>query len=300
MSSPPNLTPGFLQLKMPVKPLSFDSQEYWNSRFTSNPDPFEWLASSDALDPYLAAALNSIRDPEPSILHVGCGTSLLSYHLRKHVLKPEQIHNVDYSDVAIEIGQKKEAEIVNSASGSTTNSSKMRWTSANLLDYSSFSQACQPSAYALVVEKSTSDSISCADDVDIPLPYYIHTSSDDSLDSRTEKTHKSVHPLHLMAVHLALVTKPGGRWVSLSYSTDRYPFLDTSASDKDLPPGSNDGLPDPNRLWKIVGRYNVEPLLSENTTDKSEPGLTHKPKVLHWVYVMERTNLELHIRDSHL
>ncbi|PVI08427.1 hypothetical protein DM02DRAFT_470671, partial [Periconia macrospinosa] len=269
-------------------PPSFDSQEYWNDRFTSNPNPFEWLGSSDALDPYLTTALRNISDLEqPEILHIGCGTSLLSYHLRKYVRNSEQVHNVDYSEVAIEIGKKKEAEMFAITGNDTANSSTMRWSSINLLDHSSLLQAFQPSTYSIVVEKSTSDSISCADDVDVPLPYHIITSSNASFVSGQEQVSKLVHPLHILAVHLALVTKPGGRWIALSYSMDRYPFLDSSASDTIA---DDSELPNPSRLWKLVGKFEMEPEIQISGADASQ---AHKPKVLHWVYVLERTNVEL-------
>jgi hypothetical protein len=79
--------------KVPVP--SFGSQDYWNTRFMANSNPFEWLEAPTVLDPFLVDALNTTADPDPRLLHIGCGTSLLSYHLRAHVKNPAQIHNVD-------------------------------------------------------------------------------------------------------------------------------------------------------------------------------------------------------------
>ncbi|CAI6248958.1 unnamed protein product [Periconia digitata] len=156
----------------------------------------------------------------------------------------------------------------------TSNPSAMRWSCVDLLSHSSVLLACQPSTYSLVIEKSTSDSISCADDVQVALPYCINVPQDAVPVPGVKQTQRSVHPLHLVAIHLALVTKPGGRWISLSYSDNRYPFLDESGlensisdpmptqnskdmtsrrivDDRTLAAAGNE-LPNPSRLWKLV------------------------------------------------
>ncbi|OAG12898.1 uncharacterized protein CC84DRAFT_165521 [Paraphaeosphaeria sporulosa] len=351
---------------MPPAPPSFGSQEYWNMRFIANPVPFEWLEAPTALDPYIIDALKEIEAPNPQLLHIGCGTSLLSYHLRAHVEKPSQIHNLDYSDVAIKLGRKREAEIFEagwSASGEEATSAKpdrnslesdqeklstpatstaanspsscMRWSSANLLDHSSLLRTCQASAYSIVVDKSTSDSIACSDDLYVPLPYHVVAASPQSMKTNVTESPEPLHPLHIMAVHLALVTKPGGRWISLSYSMNRYPFLQlptpesangssqpmqTTASVSQAPQQGTagdeaesndevsldddlddipvkvlkDGFPDPSTLWKLVGKYDIEPQTASEATKGNET--THRPKVSHWIYVLERTNVPLYIR----
>ncbi|KAF1974961.1 hypothetical protein BU23DRAFT_459887 [Bimuria novae-zelandiae CBS 107.79] len=301
---------------MPSAPPSFGSQEYWNKRFTANSHPFEWLEAPNVLDPYIVDALRGSRGPDPQLLHIGCGTSLLSYHMRAHVEKPGQIHNVDYSDVASDVGRKREAEIFNadalveekSQNSDACTPSYMRWSTADLLDHSSILKACEPSSYSVIVDKSTSDSIACSDDIYVPLPYHVVTSIEDFSNTVLTQSSEPLHPLHILAVHLALATKPGGRWISLSYSTDRYPFLksplteptpetsQTAMNSASLPlQGTNqDGFPDPSTLWRLVGKYEIEP----QAPSKSSPGhgITHRPKVLHWIYVLERTDVPLFVR----
>jgi hypothetical protein len=320
---------------MPLKPPSFGSQQYWDTRFTANPSPFEWLESPTALDPFLTEALNATGESDPQLLHIGCGTSLLSYHLRAHVRKPEQIHNLDYSEVAVEVGQRREVELYNpklargegetkvvengaiasrSRSTGTDGSFQqetvepkalyMRWSTANLLDHSSLLRVCQPSTYTLVIDKSTSDCIACSDDLYVPLPYHVTTPQGRPSSNLTEST-EPIHPLHIMAIHLALVTKPKGRWISLSYSMERYPFLRdspiassslTQQDDLDNIPKEiiDGGFPNPSLLWRLVGKYAMEaPPPAEPSNGQNGLAVVHRPKVMHWIYVLERTHMQL-------
>jgi hypothetical protein len=308
---------------MPLQPPSFGSRQYWDDRFTSNSNPFEWLEAPTSLDPFLVDALRETADQTPEILHIGCGTSLLSYHLRAHVQHPNQIHNLDYSEVAVQVGKKRELEIFNaeqkisqevdkkctssdqSDSGNailknhvnkdtsnginemesvgTSSTAYMRWSSANLLSHASLLNACKPSTYSVIVDKSTSDSIACSDDIYVPLPYPVSASRHTS--SQISWSTEPVHPIHILAIHLALVAKPKARWIALSYSNERFPFLDRTLDEgtapssmaelaselastelggfdseldddlDDIPQDMIDkGLPDPKALWKLVGK----------------------------------------------
>ena len=311
---------------MPLQPPSFGSRQYWDDRFTSNSNPFEWLETPTSLDPFLIDALREIADQTPEILHIGCGTSLLSYHLRAHVQHPNQIHNLDYSEVAVQVGKNRELEIFNAEhnisqeadkkgtlsddsdsekailkdhttknissgvgeedSNGTSSTAYMRWSSANLLFHSSLLNACKPSTYSIIVDKSTSDSIACADDVYVPLPYPVSASRHTS--SQISWSTEPVHPVHILAIHLALVAKPKARWIALSYSNERFPFLERTLDEGTAPSSMaklaselasaeldgfdseldddldnipqdmiNKGLPDPNTLWRLVGKVST-------------------------------------------
>lgn len=96
--------------------------------------------------------------------------------------------------------------------------------STNLLDYASILQACQTSAYSIIVDKSTSASIACSDDLYVPLSYHNVAASHQRTETTVTELPKPCHTLHIVAVHLALFTKPGCRWISLYHSTDRYSF----------------------------------------------------------------------------
>ena len=278
---------------MPLKAPAFGSLEYWDQRFTKNPDAFDWLSTPDSLDSFVTDALDVTDEEEPQILHIGCGSSLLSQHLKKHVRKAWQVHNIDYSEVVIETERKRDQN------RSTTDqrqkkdeSALMRWNAVDLLNYTSVTEVCDCSAYSVVVDKSTSDAISCADDVVCRLPYALTTRKRTTIEDKrkAETLELPVHPLHVMAVHLALVTKPGARWISLSYSSERYPFLKDEALDIDEDGTAHIGIPNPKLLWTVVGKHQVE---AKEKEDGSSSEVTHRPKVYHWVYVLQRTSVPL-------
>lgn len=283
-------------------PPSYGSQEYWNKRFATEREPFEWLGAPDVLDPYLRDALHSNIDPKPEVLHIGCGTSNLSYHLRTIVNEPERVHNLDYSEVAIDIGRKREQELCTEerfedqqvTSGATSES--MCWDAVDMLDHQSFLRICKPGAYSIIMDKSTSDSISCCDDVHIQLPYTIDiwSGSPTSMDLRSSP--ERIHPLHILAVHMAVATKPGARWIALSYSNDRFPFVDGLYSSRP----HISGFPDTGQLWKLLDKREVqEP--GKDSVDRLDGGrVVHRPRSTHWVYILQRTEVPLFVRGSHI
>lgn len=279
-------------------PPSYGSQEYWDQRFTSEPNPFEWLEAPHALDTFLLDALNMSEETYPKILHVGCGTSMLSHHLRTIVQEPDQIHNLDYSQIAIDLGRKREKEIRNKDKRTSKDSSDkyMSWDVADLLDYKSLTSVCKPNSYSVIIDKSTSDSIACCDDVDVSLPYLVDVHLDGPVDLNLPEPYEYLHPLYVMAVHLALVTKPRSRWITLSYSNERYPFLDEAHSSHQHIPG----FPDPGKLWKLIEKREVETLHQNPTSETKDGKVTHRPKVFNWVYILERTEVPLFVRGAHL
>lgn len=273
-----------------AKAPNFGSQDYWDQRFTKNTAPFDWLSAPEALDPLIAEALNAANEDEPRILHIGCGSSLLSQHLKIHVKNAQQVHNVDYSRVVIDAERERELESTSGDVNACT-----RWDAIDLLDYASLLKVCNPSTYSVIVDKSTSDAISCADDVACPLPYSITTKNHAAADRviSIEPKELSVHPLHLMAVHVALVTKPGAKWIALSYTSERYPFLEGETAQIEEDGTADTGIPDPRLLWIVVGKHQIE---AKEQNDGN--GVTHRPTVYHWVYILQRTAIPLFIHTD--
>ncbi|KAH7095823.1 hypothetical protein FB567DRAFT_513497 [Paraphoma chrysanthemicola] len=280
-------------------PPSYGSQEYWNQRFKTESEPFEWLEAPETLDPFLVEALDKFGENRPKLLHIGCGTSMLSYHLRTTVPDPGQIHNLDYSEVAIDLGRAREKRVCNiqdqEEDGSTA-VKYMRWDAVDLLDHTSLLRACKPGEYSVVVDKSTSDCIACIDDVKISLPYPIDVPSDNPIDFDLKQTPDPIYTLHILAVHLALITKSGARWISLSYSEDRFPFVDGLYSSRPHIPG----FPDTGTLWKLLDKRAVESKNEKVPKRTDGMTITHIPKIFHWVYVLERTNVPLVVRGAHI
>lgn len=262
---------------MPLKAPSFGSSEYWDNRFANEIQPFDWLSSPETLDSHIADALQSVDTKEPpQVLHVGCGSSLLSQHLKSHVRRARQVHNVDYSSVVIEAERKRDEE------ASSRDEDRMRWEVMDLLAPGSVVQTCGQAAYDVVVDKSTSDSVSCADDVVGRFPC---TTSKSDVANSAESRQTPVYPLHAMVLNLAMVAKPGARWIAVSYSAERFSMLQDHQDD-----GAGDGIPDPGLFWTVVGKY---PLEASEEDGGGGGAATHRPKVYHWVYVLQRTDVPL-------
>lgn len=283
---------------MPPKPSpSFGSQEYWNTRFKSDKTPFEWLEGPNSLDPPIIEALRLAKDGLPQILHIGSGSSLLSSHLRTHATDANQIHNLDYSDIAIQLGRMSEKEIYDKPNEKNQNPvGLMRWDVVDLLDHNSLLKVCQPNAYAVIVDKSTSDAIACSEDVHLSLPYPVSANPYAPIDLENRTSSEPVHPLNVLAVHLAIVAKPGAHWIALSYSDDRFPFLSGPLRDTTL----DQSFPDPCSLWTLVDKRADE--ASEPDTPAKNPNgaIVHKAKVFNYLYILERTNVPLSVRGDHV
>lgn len=287
---------------MAPQPPPFASKEYWENRFHQNEQAFDWLLPASCMDPQIIEALSLRPEGSSKILHIGCGTSLLSLHLRAHVEDPVQIHNVDFSAKAIEWGMQSERDIFHNQEGDNTKKVRdgankgygvrtdnmMRWSQVSLLSQSSVLSTCPESSYDIIVDKSTADAIACGDDVEVSFK----SKSDlKETDSRLYGKHHDevsglVHPVCMLALHLALIAAPGCRWIALSYSSDRFPFLHNDPfPEESVPPQLLDnGYPDPARYWRLVIKEAVDAPEEENT------GATHRPRISHWLYVLERTN----------
>lgn len=276
-------------------PPSYGSQDYWDQRFKNETEPFEWLEAPHALDHFISDAVDKLNSPRPRLLHIGCGTSRLSYHLRTLVQEPGQVHNVDYSKVAIGLGRQREQELRGFESSQDPKTSSMQWNAIDLLDHISVLGVCRPSTYSIIVDKSTSDSISCCQDVEIKLPYTIDVDLNVASTLDSDQPVQSIHPLHILAVHLALITIPGGRWIALSYSNDRFPFVDGLYSSRP----HLVGFPDTGTLWKLIEKREVEST-DESPREGNETSVTHRPKILNGVYILERTTVPLFIRGAHI
>ena len=301
---------------------SFASREYWDERFDNDSSQFDWLLPATALRDVAVewSGAESLRKAE--VLHIGCGTSD-SGILREIVDSADQIHNVDYSAAAVEAARKRELEARDQKADDelllgtarwkhdsvqlNSSSRYMRWSCLDLLSLdATLSLAEQQSERGrmldLILDKSTSDSISCGSDISLQLPYPL------SINGWTRGVMASavfqsfdIHPLHMLAVHLAALTTPRtGRWIAISYSDERFPFLPPyprSASHGFLPESAiKAGFPHPNQLWRLETKEKIEPEAEKEETlaqrrKRLKEGIVHRPKIAHWLYVLVRTDV---------
>jgi hypothetical protein len=292
---------------MAPRPPPFASKEYWENRFQQNEQAFDWLMPASCMDPQIIEALSIHSTDHADILHIGCGTSLLSFRFRGHVNDRRRIHNVDFSAKAIEWGLQNEMAIfrqkqrdgiqeagdTSQDSSVAVSDSMMRWSQVSLLSQSSVLSNCPNPSYAVIVDKSTADAIACGDDLDVSLPSEQGREREDSCSpdqgKRQTQMSYSVHPVCILALHLALVAVPGCRWIALSYSSDRFSFLHGSspAEESVAPKLLNKGYPNPAQYWTLLRKEAVD------APEETNGGPTHRRRISYWLYVLERTNNSL-------
>lgn len=296
-----------------TKPPAFSDLAYWDNRFSTTSTPFDWLVSANALDSLVVASIRSSSRERCKILHIGCGSSELSFRLGELAGTRENIWNTDYSRVAIEQGRAIEEErllptplassstIVDARppkTGHEEASGRMNWRVLDLLSEESitaFRAETQSESFDLIVDKSTSDAISCGPDV--PL-----LGRGASVPSRS--THSMItHPLELLALNLARLTRPGGRWICISYSSDRFGFLHQGTSSRTQ--CGNDGSTlrelEASRYWRLEHKEEIEvETQSERAVDAGIPegGVTartpvFRPKQVNYSYILVRTDVLL-------
>ncbi|KAI9686009.1 MAG: hypothetical protein M1822_003992 [Bathelium mastoideum] len=290
----------------------FSSKSYWNTRFTTSPSAFDWLLPACSLDPLLRTTLASCPDPSPHILHIGCGSSWLAFHLRAHVSQPGQVLNVDFAEAAVELGRRKEAEMYPEDEGLSSGAEwrgegaeegerrMMRWEVAGLLDLASLVAAAGGSAagprFALVLDKSTSDAIACAESVpaaDVFAGMDAMFSGSDAYGTVSSLRDRSVSdgsntldPMIVLSLHLATVVIEGGSWIAVSHSQERFWFLGSNSSAAARDPCRKLNSLDPKRFWNLERK---EPLDAPEQTELSNDAVS-QPKIKHWLYVIVRTS----------
>jgi hypothetical protein len=177
-----------LLLDMATKFPSYGVQEYWDDRFRREVEPHDWLQGASILDTEIAEALAACETPNPQILHIGGGTSELSFNLRMLVKDPRQVHNADFSAEAIAWGiareksffgfewdqdfcdEAEEEGYAKPKNAPQLQMEMMRWTQTSLLDLKSVISTCKPDAYSVVVDKTCCDAVACAGSMHVRFP----------------------------------------------------------------------------------------------------------------------------------
>lgn len=299
---------------------NFSSKAYWDERFTTDKKPFDWLVPATALRDVTTDVCDTEDLHGCEVLHIGCGTSDSSV-LRKLVDNPQQILNVDYSEAAIEAASEREQELLVQEQKSDLSEAEedlkgeqrsvpflsMRWSSLDLLSLDSTlalleqQQTESGKLFDLVIDKSTSDSISSGRDVSLNVPYPL------SINGWTRRIIRGgtddlaeVHPLHVLALHLAALTTPvTGKWIVISYSEDRFPFLPPFPHSASTGLLGDDviqkGFTHPHQLWKLERKEKIDLDANKDETlaqrkKRLSLGAVRRPQPSHWLYVLRRTH----------
>lgn len=279
-----------------MAPSSFGDREYWDERYAKRTEDFDWLLPATCMDSAIVRALQSSQRPEPQVIHLGCGTSTLSYRLRKFVEKPDQIHNVDFSGPAIDMCMEKERELfgVKGLQEDPEEFDAMEWSVVDLLAADDIVQLAarrdRTPPYDVVVDKTTCDSVCCAEDRPVPPPDLMRAtdSTTPDLDWDSPPVATAIHPLDILGINLAYLTPPGTHWVALSYSKDRFSGWFEAPAPRRIRSEGN-CLPHPSRLWDLKS-WEATPVKQDD--GKAAMGI-HQPEIMHYTYVLVRTDTPL-------
>lgn len=120
--------------------VDYNDVEYWNWRYQTNPEHFDWFGDWKALRPWLAKVLHKgVR-----ILHLGCGTSVL----------PEQMYDCGYSDI-VNVDSSQACLDVMSERNRVLRP-ELQWLQADVRDLRG---KVSDGEYSVVLEKSTLDAV---------------------------------------------------------------------------------------------------------------------------------------------
>ncbi|EIN09511.1 hypothetical protein PUNSTDRAFT_143054 [Punctularia strigosozonata HHB-11173 SS5] len=278
-------------------PPEYGSKAYWDERFEKE-ENFEWLGDGQAMIPVLRAWLlgdstsprgDSQASDGARVLHIGAGTSRLSNMVVRALsdvvdAKGLVVVNTDFSEAVVERGRQEQEQ--------EQGSRAVRWERVDLLREEDVrgllraesSGTGQVARFDAVIDKSTSDAISCAPDVWMKGRENAHVL--DTPSTHEESSGTPVEALEVLALHLAAVVKPHGVWIALSYSSNRFPFLknDSLCHDAEERDVHACGLA-PFAFWTVERKEAVDA-----PSGQSREGV-HAPPVQHWIYVLRRSNV---------
>ncbi|GAC92663.1 hypothetical protein PHSY_000217 [Pseudozyma hubeiensis SY62] len=264
--------------------LSYHSASYWNHRFITDPresSGFEWLSSSTSLLSLLTTspAPLLLRDPPIHILHIGVGTSSLSLDILKYwrqqfpadwMYRAKNIVNVDFSPNSVDFQRRAECQWLGEI-GEDGDVELMEYRIVDLLDWHQVESVLgQGEPFDLVLDKSTTDSISTGEDTAFTcIKGDTHHPSLLQLARSKIGVVGGVATTQVLGIHLSSIVKPDGLWYCHSYSSDRWDDVisPSEAAAADIWP------------WKQTDKTSV-------AVESSDP---NAPLINHYIYTMQRS-----------
>ena len=176
--------------------------------------------------------------------------------------------NVDFAAGAIEKSRHRER--------AGFGDEKMCWAVIDVLDRPAFAECYAQNCakeFDILVEKSYCDALACGEDIPV-MPWSIRPelSHPGNLD---EVKGIRIAPEAAAAIYLASVTRQGGVWIALSYSSSRFDFLKSTQHAAAS-------------LWNIENVDNL--VVWDADTNPSRAGAVHRPQIEHYLYILRRTN----------
>jgi hypothetical protein len=273
-------------------PPEYADESFWDKRFTKE-RRFEWLGSGDPLLSHIRSHLEDRKRASdnllhlPLTLHIGAGTSLLSEGII------DLYEDLGFAgDVAVlntDFAAEAVANVERTAAPARSSGLRSVWIKMDALSWTdNLSLAGRfgewgdgAQTFDVVVDKSTSDAISCGHD----LVFRRGAGGKDEHPAIASVVSAQgevvLEPLQLLALHLAAIVRPRGIWVVLSYSADRFPFLQQGAAEESQQSPELDA----SRWWTVETVDEVEA-----PSGQQREGV-HAPQVTHRAYVLRRTDV---------
>jgi len=273
-------------------PPEYHLESFWTRRF-QHEQHFEWLGDGqDTIIPLLREYLVAERDGRTSLphrlprtLHIGAGTSTLSEHILNayretegegEPLPKDTIVNTDFSEKAVLHGSM--------AAGM---GGVVKWAAVDMLSWKDIAEKLiyfegkedgGGSGFSVVIDKSTSDAISCAPDVPLDVACAQALDRCPAMIGHLDLSEiNTVESLELLALHLAALVPPRGIWIALSYSSNRFPFLT---------------IPTAMQRGRSAVFWSIKRIIPVDAPSGQAKEGVHAPTVQHFVYVLERSQAE--------
>ncbi|WWD04658.1 hypothetical protein V865_002729 [Kwoniella europaea PYCC6329] len=273
---------------MPVS-TDFSSPVYWSNRFESE-SSFEWLMSDEDLLPFLEENLpqpfsgqddgsgtiptvdndDQQRSTNASttldILHFGSGTSSLGSSLQRYFDSAKSTSKTKAKGKCRDKVQVYDSDYVPTPQSSHPSDVDVPFILLNVLSLQSLKFNTPEDKWDLIVDKSTCDAISCGG----PLPR-------STVDQGEEEENGSIsNPIERLLYNLSRVTKIGGRWISISYSSNRF---DDEIYTK--------------YGWKLIKKQMISTTYISGgkivkDSRSGEERVVHEPETGVWMYVLEK------------
>ncbi|WWC62308.1 uncharacterized protein I303_104904 [Kwoniella dejecticola CBS 10117] len=302
----------------------FSSAEYWSKRFESE-ESFEWLISDKDLLPFVNDNLPvSFVQPEGNVnhdlservfnvLHFGSGSSSLGKSLQRHLnrhcynthkKKRIQIYDSDYVQTPYtSFPTPSNPNPIPNPSPSPTQEQDIGededvvpFLLIDVLSLDSLQTTSSQngvSRWDLIIDKSTCDAISCSPSLP-PDTIKINGEAGSIGGSPSDAVER-------LLFNLSRVTENGARWISISYSSNRFSLPDTksestsnSASDPNQKSDSPGKQSIPEKYgWKLVDKRMISTTYIPGGKRVKDPKtgeerIVHEPETGVWMYVLER------------
>ncbi|WVQ65987.1 uncharacterized protein L199_004165 [Kwoniella botswanensis] len=273
---------------MPVSS-DFSSPVYWSNRFESE-SSFEWLISDEDLLPFLEGNLpqpfsdqddelvsiptvnnddqqrSTNASPTLNILHFGSGTSSLGSSLQRYFDSAKSTSKTKAKGKSRDKVQVYDSDYVPTPQSSHPSDVNVPFILLDVLSLQSLKSNTPEGKWDLIIDKSTCDAISCGG----PLPR-------STVDQGEEEENGSLsNRIERLLYNLSKVTKVGGRWISTSYSSNRF---DDEIYTK--------------YGWKLIKKQMISTTYIPGGRIVKDPRsgeerVVHEPETGVWIYVLEK------------